>query len=74
MSQSQRLPGTRTVAIRAVIVNDALCACNAVYGRINQRAELIDQLVLEKCTIDLATTLEKQLLDAEKSGKLFQSP
>ena len=59
MSQTQRLPGARTVTIRAVIVNDALCACNSVYGGINQRTEFIDQLVLEECTIDLASTLKK---------------
>lgn len=59
VNQPQRLPGARTVTIRAVIVNDALCACNSVYGRKNQRTELIDQLVLEECTIDLASTLKK---------------
>ena len=59
MGQPQRLAGARPVTIRTVIVNDALCAGNSVYGGINQRTEFIDQLVLEECTIDLASTLKK---------------
>src|ERR1044071_9446710 len=71
MRQTQRLPRTRSVTLRAVVVNDALRAGNSVYRREDQRAELIDKLVLEECTIDPATAFKKQLPGTEERGQLL---
>jgi len=65
MGEAKRLPGTGAVTLGTVIVDDALRSGDAVDGRVYQRAEFIDQFVLEERAIDAAAALEKELLHPE---------
>src|SRR5581483_8033072 len=66
--EPERLPGSRPVTRRALIVHDALFTRNAVDSGVNQGAEFIDEPVLEKRAVDPAATLQKQLLRAKQRG------
>ena len=59
-NQSERLPGARTFAVSAVIVDDAFRSCHAIDRGINQSAELVDQPMLEKPAVDPAAALKKE--------------
>lgn len=74
MRQAQRLPGTRTVTLWAIVINNALCAGNAVHRREDQRTEFIDQQMLEESTVDRAAAFKKELLCAETGSQLPHCP
>ncbi len=68
--QAQRLPSTRPLLLGPVVVNDALYPGQAIDGGMDQRAELIDQTLLQELAIDRAASLEEKLLDTEDGSEL----
>jgi hypothetical protein len=70
--QTQRLPCAGFLILVPVIVNDALNPGQAINGRIDQRAELIDQPLLQERAIDPTASLKEQRLDAEDGAELLQ--
>ena len=68
-NQSQRLSGAGPFAVCALIVDDGLPSGQAIDRWENQGAELVDQAMLEKRSVDPAA-LEKEFLDAENTGEL----
>ena len=69
--QTQRLSCARTLVLSAVVVDDALDPGQTINGRIDQRAELIDQPLLQERAVDRAASLEEQRLDAEDGAELL---
>jgi hypothetical protein len=70
--QTQRLSCARTLVVSAVVVDDALDPGQTIDGGMDQRAELIDQPLLQELAIDPTASLEEQRLDAEDGAELLQ--
>ena len=72
--QAQRLPGAGTVTLRAIVIDNALNAGNAIYRGKDQCAELIDQHMLEECTVDRAAAFKQELFGTETRSQLLHCP
>ena len=65
------MPCSRAVPLGPVIIHDALRTGHAIDGGMDQGAELINKLVLQKSAVDPAAAFEKKRLDTKKRGDLF---
>ena len=72
--QAQRLPGTGTVTLRTIVIDNALNAGNAIYRGKDQCAELIDQHMLEESTVDRAAAFKQELFGTETQSQLLHCP
>src|SRR3954466_6174959 len=69
--EAQRLSGSGAVSLGTVIIHDALHTGQAIDRRMDQGAELIDKLVLEKRAIDFAAAFEQKRFDTKQRGDLL---
>src|SRR5258705_10151500 len=66
MREAQRLPGSGAVPLGPIIIHDALRTGHAINGGMDQGAELINKLVLQKGAVDLAAAFEKKRFDTKQ--------